>query len=184
MLTFIHPLFLGVWLLRATNDQNFDKSTTFLEIKENNKVDLFTKFNDGIIGKTYQRAGYIVDPPKWFVKNINLYFTEKILYSYSILGFKIPEAAKMVFSYQKPKRFNIKREGNTILVKESSTKKFYIFDLYVKEYNSPAIETRWNHFLFIQMISFLFNIILVQALHVSMLETIHLGEWIQNNTPP
>ena len=171
MFAVVNPLFLGVWLLRATNDYNFKESTTLLEIKEDCKLELFTKFNDGIFGKTFKRIGYISEPPKYCLSKIDLFFTKKILFSYSILGFKIPEAAKTYYTYDKPKRFKIKREGNTIIVNENKSKLFYIFDLYVKEYNTPPIETRWNNFIFIQIVSFLLNIILVQFLNYSSFET-------------
>ena len=177
--SFVNPMFLGIWLLRATNDQHFNKGTTFVEVKNDYKLKLYTKYTDGIIGKTYKRIGYVVEPTETNIIDLNLYFTKKVLYSYSVLGFKIPEAGKTFFAYEKPLNLAIKREGNTIIVSDKNTTKFYIFDLYVKEYNVPPIETRWNTFLFIQLISFLLNLLLVQAFHLSLYESNEIANWIQ-----
>jgi len=165
---FANPLFLGLWLMRATNDKNFNSQTmgtTFLEINQNYKLSLYSKFNDGIFGKTYKRIGYINEPPKQEVKHIDMYFTKKSISSYSILGFEIPESAKTLYTYERPKSFVIKREGNTLVVQDKKKLLFYIFDLYIQETRTPSIETRWNNFLFIQFISFLLNICLVQTLN-------------------
>lgn len=179
-ITFVNPMFLGVWLLRATNDEHFNKGTTFVEVKNDYKLKLYTKFNDGIIGKTYKRIGYIVEPNEHRFRDLDLYFTKKVLYSYSVLGFKIPEAGKTFFAYEKPLNLAVKRESNTIIVTDKNTTKFYIFDLYVKENNMPPIETRWNTFLFIQVISFFLNLLLVQAFHLSLYESSEIANWIQD----
>jgi hypothetical protein len=169
MIAFANPLFLGLWLMRATNDNSFDPKTmgtTFLEIKENYMLSLYSKYNDGIIGKTYKRIGYIHEPPKRDIKHINMYFTKKSISSYSILGFEIPESAKTLYTYERPKSFIIKREGNTLVIQNKKNKMFYIFDLYIQETQTPPIETRWNNFLFIQLVSFILNICLVQTFHI------------------
>ena len=174
MLCFANPLFLGLWLLRSTNDMNFKKGTTFLDIDDNYHIGLSTKFTDGIIGKTFKRTGYIVNTPINTVKNIDLFFTRKTLSSYSILGFEIPESAENVFTYERPKSLILEREVNTLIIKDKNSKLFYIFDLFVHERKGPQIETRWNNFLFIQFIGFILNIVLVQTFHV----------FVQNNSAP
>jgi len=168
---FVNPFFLGVWLLRSSNDYNFQKGTTFLEIKEDYKFELYTKFNDGIFGKTFKRIGYVNKPYKFLSRKIDLLFTHKELFSYSVLGFKIPDTATKYFEYEKPKKYVVNREGTTIIVKDDLSELFYIFDLYVNEYNTPSIETKWNNFLFIQFMSFLLNLLLVQFMNYSTLET-------------
>ena len=174
MFCYISPFFFGTWILRVTNDPNFGNGSTFLDIRENYKLALYTKYNDIIIGKTDKRRGYIVEKN---TNSVDILFTEKEIYSYSILGFEIPKTSRNVYTYKSPKKLSVKKEGNSLLIKLN--KYFYIFDLYIRS-NVPPIETRWNNFIFIQIISFLFNLLIIQAIHLSTNETKILAEWLTN----
>lgn len=174
MLGYISPFFFGTWILRVTNDPNFSNGATFLEIRDNYKLALCTKYNDIIIGKTDKRRGYIVEKN---TNTVDILFTEKEIYSYSILGFEIPKTSRNIFTYKRPKRISVKKESNSLLIK--NRKYFYIFDLYIRS-NVPPIETRWNNFIFIQIISFLFNLLIIQAIHLSTNETKILIDWFSS----
>jgi len=159
----------GKWILRSTNDYNLKQGITYLDIKDENTIEVETRIADHFFEKrairygTINRLGTAVD--------VDLH--SKITYPYSLFGTEIfiPKLDQGHNNYDYKKKFIIKQNLNKLCVTDVNSNHYYLWETYNKESSTPKIETKWNNFIFLQIITFLLNIIFAQSLHIFHLET-------------
>lgn len=157
---FIHnfPFLEGNWILRATNDLKFKDKYSYLVLKPYNDLkiksisngiirtkisrtgQIFLKKNNNPLFRFYKPTGYYnfdEDNNIDFELIINNYNT----YSYSILGFEIPQIKfKYRIDYNLELNINVKHKDNTLFVTDLDNKLYYIFDLTTTFKPLPYIE--------------------------------------------
>jgi hypothetical protein len=167
------PLLFGTWMLRYTNDRQLENTQTFLEFNHNKKIKLKTIYQDGVIGKKISRIGYVknikiikndINVTKTIVSIQYEYITK---YSFSIFGIKIPEIKNENKYLLVNQELSVNIFEKTIIFENTKLPIYYIFDLQIGKIKLPFVETYLNTFIFTQFISFFFNIILANILHIN-----------------
>lgn len=156
----IKPIFYGNWLLRATNDFDIKGDLSYITI-DNDIIKIKTLKQNGIIGIKNSRTAKINDII--FENNsylINLNYSTKNVYSYSILGIKIPEIKGNIKNYNKTTNLNVTFFDKTLLICDGNSSFYYIFDLHIGNIKNPNIETNINTFIFTQFVSILLNLLI------------------------
>jgi hypothetical protein len=156
----LKPIFYGNWLLRATNDIDIIDGLSYIKI-DKDIIKIKTLKHNGIIGIKNSRTARINDI---LFNNdsylINLNYSTKNIYSYSILGIEIPEIKANSKNYNKITNLNITAYDKTLLIYDHNSSYYYIFDLYIGNIKYPNIETNINTFIFTQFISILLNLLI------------------------
>ena len=157
----IKPIYYGNWLLRSTNDINIINDFSFIKIDQDN-IKIKTITNNNIIGIKKSRS---VDITKLISNGnnsylINLNFSTKNVYSYSILGIEIPQLKASSKTYNITNTFNIELYDKTLFAIDVNTTNYYVFDLYVGNLKDPKTETNMITFIFTQFFSIFISIFL------------------------
>jgi len=156
----------GKWILRSTNDYNLKQSITYLDIKDENTIEVETRLTDSFFEKKVIRFGNI----KRTGNLVDVKLKRKLILPYSFFGTEIPELQKEHENYDYEKKFIINQSYNKLCVTELDTNLYYLWETHNKEATVPKIETKWNNFIFLQIITFLLNVIFAQSLHIFHLE--------------
>ena len=158
---------LGVYNLRKSNNSRFDKIITILELNDNNIIKLKTINLDGIFAIKISRKGELVFNNNIlnFIKKdyyIKIVFNNINKYTYSFFGIEYPEIKyNQIDDYFLLKNIRFKYNDNTIIIFDD--KYYYIFDL-INNFNNklPYVESPFTNVLFIQILGFIINLLLVK----------------------
>lgn len=161
----LKPIFFGNWLLRATNDNYINSGLSYIRI-DKDCIKIKTLKQNGFIGIKNSRTATInqilFDNNSYL---INLNYSTKNIYSYSILGIEIPEIKATSENYNKITNLNITVYDKTLLIYDNNSSFYYIFDLYIGNIKNPNTETNINTFIFTQFISILLNLLIGYYIH-------------------
>lgn len=149
----------GKWRLRYTNDPGLN-GESFLILKDDNLIKFKTIDTHGFITIKFSRTGDIkinrFDKNR-FDKNrfdVNISFSQKTSYYYSLLGIKIPDLKrKHNFSYDKNKLFSCEIMNNSLFVKDTENNCIYLFDLDLSSNENRFVEISFEYFIFTQILS-------------------------------
>ena len=164
---------LGSWSLRYSNDPNFQYSTFQLDIRDNQDIVLTTNEIHWLFAKTIKTYGKIqvLSNDQTFVSSNS----SEEEYVYSLMGIELPFQKRQSTPLMIPsKQFHYELKDRSLIIK--STRYFYIFDLILTNTQQrwkPHIETKWDTFLFLQLLSFFINQQLMHLIHVAYLNNLN-----------
>ena len=171
-------LFYGTWILRNTNNPelNCQSATNYLIIKNDETIHFKTFVNyNYILGlKKSKKAQITCSQFDDTNETLSLRFSwiSKHIYTYSILGIEIPEIKTNSIDYFSDNYMNISLHNNNILIVNDNNQNhnynhthknkdiYYIFDLYKGNMKYPNIDITFNTFVFSQIFSILFSILI------------------------
>lgn len=185
------PFFIGKWVLRATDDNNFKTDNTYLIINKNDSLKFKSTYFNGFVAVKDSRSGKITNY-KSNNKNINiiniftnkknefnllketnniditLKYKSKNSYSYSIFGIEIPEIKKPNQNpYNVEKNFNVKQNDKSIFVTDKDNNKYYLFDLNtLVNTRLPYVEIPINTLIITQIFGFIINLLIVKIINI------------------
>jgi len=145
---------LGSWSLRYSNDPHFKEAPFQLDIRENQDIVITTSEIHWLFAKTIKTYGKIsvLSDDQTFISSSS----SEEEYVYSLIGLELPFQKKKPTPLKIPsKQFHYELKDRSLIIK--STRYFYIFDLMMKTSplrKKPYSETKWDSFLFLQLLSF------------------------------
>ena len=167
----ISRFLLGTWILRATNDKFYKDGYTILKLNDDNTIKLKTIYQTGIFAEKKSITGNIN-----IISNTNnsdtynsglleIVYSKYNIYSHSIFGIQIPEVKSKHRSFSIKKRFDAKIMDNSLLISDTKTPLYYLFDLQTGQVKSPYIEISFYTFLFSQFIGILLNLVIMDIIN-------------------
>jgi hypothetical protein len=160
---FIKPLIYGTWLLRNTNDINIDnKFNNYLIINNNETIKFKSLDFNYFFGIKKSRTAIIQNITDYDnnTYDITLNYLKKNTYTYSILGVEIPEIKTKSEDYYFERNLTLNLYNNILLILDNDTSFYYVFDLYLGKIKCPNIETRFNTFIFTQILGIIIGTII------------------------
>lgn len=148
---------LGTWYLRASNDKilNNKQSISYIEIKDD-----YLKFkhiyNQGILVEKKSITGTFEIIEYDLNENtaiIDITYNKYNIYSHSLFGIELPELRSKNKILSSKRKVKAKLLENSLLIEDTKTPLYYLFDLQIGKVKSPYIEISFNTFIFSQMIS-------------------------------
>ena len=161
MLKSMSKFMLGTWFLRATNDKyiNNKNGIFYMEIHED-----YLKFkhiyNQGIImeKKSITSNFEIINYDN--IENtadVLVTYNKYNIYSHSLFGIQLPELRSKNKTITSKRKVNVKLLDNSLLIHDSKTPLYYLFDLQIGKIKSPFIEISLNTFIFSQIIGIILS---------------------------
>ena len=95
---------------------------------------------------------------------IEITYSKYNVYSHSIFGIEIPEFKSKHRSFKIKKKFNAQIMDNSLLISDTKTPMYYLFDLQIGQVKSPYIEVKFNNFIFSQIIGIILNLIIMDVI--------------------
>jgi hypothetical protein len=163
MLNSMSKFMLGTWFLRATNDKYINNKEGFfyMEIHED-----YLKFkhiyNQGIImeKKSITSSFEIIDYDNLEnTANVLITYNKYNIYSHSLFGIQLPELKFRNKTITSKRKVMAKLLDNSLLIHDTKTPLYYLFDLQIGRINSPFIEINFNTFIFSQLIGIFLTLI-------------------------
>jgi hypothetical protein len=153
----------GTWFLRATNDKflNNKEGIFYIEIKEDN-LKFKHIYNQGIIVEKKSITGSFDIIEYNITENtaiINVLYNKYNIYSHSLFGIELPEFKSKNKTLASKRKVNAKLLDNSLLIEDTKTPLYYLFDLQIGKIKSPYIEISLNTFIFSQMMSVLLTLL-------------------------
>lgn len=163
----INKFLLGNWILRSTNDIHLQQGYTFLIINDNNTIKLKTIFDKNIIVSKKSTSGIISNVDNIDINNakLDILYTSYNIYSHSLYGIQLPEIKSTNRKFNIKKRFNIELVDHSLLITDTKTPLYYLFDLQIGKIKSPYIEMSLYTFIFSQITGILLNKIIIDILN-------------------
>ena len=162
----INKFLLGTWILRASNDKFYKDGYTSLRLNDDNTIKLKTIYQNGIFAEKKSVSGNIN-----IISNtdesiiLDIIYSKYNIYSHSIFGIQIPEIKSKNRIFTIKKRFEAKIMDNSLLISDTKTPLYYLFDLQIGQIKSPYIEISFNTFIFSQIISIFLNLFLMDIIN-------------------
>ena len=170
LLGFMDIFLCGSWSLRYSNDPYFQSSPYQLDIRDTQDIVITTSEIHWLFAKTTKTYGKInvLSDDQTFISSSS----SEEEYVYSLIGLELPFQKKKPTPLKIPsKQFHYELKDRSLIIK--STRYFYIFDLmmnYSQQRRKPYSETKWDSFLFLQLLSFFIQQQLVNVIHVAYLQ--------------
>jgi hypothetical protein len=149
----------------CSSDLNFLKNNngyTYIVIEDDNNVKLKNIYTDNLltIKKSTSGTFNILE----YDKNedtaiIDITYNKYNIYSHSIFGVQLPEIKSKNRTFNIKRKVNAKIIENSLLINDSKTPLYYLFDLQIGKIRSPFIEISFNTFIFTQLFGILLNLI-------------------------
>lgn len=162
----ISRFLLGTWILRATNDKFYKDGYTSLKLNDDESLKIKTIYQVGLLAEKKSITGDII-----IISNtentvlIDVIYSKYNIYSHSAFGIQIPEFKSKNRTFNIKKRFEVTIMDNSILVSDIKTPLYYLFDLQVGQIKSPYIEVSFYTFIFSQLISIFFNLLITDIIN-------------------
>ena len=156
MIKSISKFMLGTWYLRASNDKilNNKESISYIEIKDD-----YLKFkhiyNQGVLVEKKSITGTFEIIDHDLNENtaiIDITYNKYNIYSHSLFGIQLPELRSKNKILSSKRKVRAKLLDNSLLIEDTKTPLFYLFDLQKGKIKSPYIEISFNTFIFSQTI--------------------------------
>jgi len=153
---------LGNWILRSTNDNQLKNGYTFLIINDDNTIKLKTIYDENLILIKKSTSGYIdnIDNEISNTALLDILYFNYNIYSHSLFGIQLPEIKSANKKFNIRKRFKAELVDQSLLITDTRTPLYYLFDLQIGKIKSPYIEISLYTFIFTQFIGILLNNIL------------------------
>jgi hypothetical protein len=153
---------LGNWILRSTNDNQLKNGYTFLIVNDDNTIKLKTIYDENLIVIKKSTTGIITDIENEVSNNafLTVSYTNYNIYSHSLFGIQLPEIKSANKKFNIKKRFKVELVDQSLLITDTRTPLYYLFDLQIGKVKSPYIEISLYTFIFTQLIGLLLNNIL------------------------
>ena len=153
---------LGNWILRSTNDNQLQNGYTFLIINDDNTIKLKTIYDKNMIVIKKSTSGYIsnIDSYASDIAILDISYTNYNIYSHSLFGIQLPEIKSANKKFNIKKKFKVELVDQSILITDTRTPLYYLFDLQIGKIKSPYIEINLYTFIFSQFIGILLNFII------------------------
>ena len=161
MLNSISKFMLGTWFLRATNDKyiNNKEGVFYMKIHED-----YLKFKhiytQGIIMEkksitsTFEIINYNYTEN---TADVIITYNKYNVYSHSFLGVELPELKSKNKIITSKRKVTAQLLDNSLLIHDSKTPLYYLFDLQIGKIKSPFIEISLNTFIFSQIIGIILS---------------------------
>lgn len=163
MLKSVSKFMLGTWYLRYTNDKflNSKEGIFYIEIKED-----FLKFkhlyNQGILVEKKSITGTFDIIEHNIHENtaiIDISYNKYNIYSHSLFGIQLPELISKNKTLSSNRKVTAKLLDSSLLIEDTKTPLYYLFDLQIGKIKSPYIEISFNTFVFSQIMSVLLTLL-------------------------
>lgn len=153
---------LGNWVLRSTNDNQFKNGYTFLIVNDDNTIKLKTIYDENIIVIKKSTTGIInnIDDEINNSTFLTVSYTNYNIYSHSLFGIQLPEIKSSNKKFNIKKKFKVELVDQSLLITDTRTPLYYLFDLQIGKIKSPYIEISLYTFIFTQFSGILLNNIL------------------------
>jgi len=163
----INRFLLGNWILRSTNDIQLQQGYTFLIINDDNSIKLKTIYDQNAIVSKKSTTGIInnIENIEPNIARLNIVYTNYNIYSHSLCGIQLPEIKSQNKKFNIKKYFIVELVDQSLLITDTRTPLYYLFDLQIGKVKSPYIEMSLYTFLFTQIIGIFLNIIIIQIYH-------------------
>ena len=164
----VNKFLLGNWVLRATNDIHLQHGYTFLIINENNTIKLKTIYDKNVIVSKKSTTGIIKNVANIDDNNaiLDIIYTNYNIYSHSLYGIQLPEIKSTNRIFNIKKCFNIELVDHSLLITDTRTPLYYLFDLQIGRVKSPYIEMSLYTFIFTQIIGILLNVMIIDLFNI------------------
>jgi len=164
MINLISKFMYGTWILRSTNDNylNNKNGYTYIIINDDDNVKLKNIYNENMLTVKKSTSGNFKIVEYDSVENtatIDITYNKYNIYSHSLFGIQLPEIKSKNKTFISKRRVNAKLLENSLLINDSRTPLYYLFDLQFGKIRSPFIEVGFNTFVFTQIIGILLNLI-------------------------
>ena len=162
----ISRFLLGTWILRSTNDKFFKDGYTSLKLYDDEKLKIKSIYQVGIIAEKKSISGEIN-----IISNtentvlIDVIYSKYNIYSHSAFGIQIPEIKSKNRTFTIKKKFEAKFMDNSLLISDTKTQLYYLFDLQISQTKSPYIEISFSTFIFSQFFGILLNLFLMDLIN-------------------
>ena len=158
----LNKFILGNWILRATNDDKFKEGYTFLIINDDNTIKLKTIYDNNLIVSKKSISGYInnISNNSSHIGLLDITYNNYNLYSHSLFGIQLPEIKAKGYKLNIRKKFIGELFERSLLIKDTKSSLYYLFDLQIGKIKSPYIETSLYTFIFTQFIGIVFSILI------------------------
>lgn len=162
----ISRFLFGTWILRVTNDKFYKDGYTTLKLNDDNTIKLKTIYETFMLADKKSITGNfnIISNNDNNSALIEITYSKYNVYSHSILGVEIPEIKSKHRSFNIKKKFNAQIMDNTLLISDTKTPMYYLFDLQIGQVKSPYIEVKFNTFIFSQIIGIILNLIIMDVI--------------------
>jgi len=162
--------FNGEWLLRTSNNPNYQVGNTRLQI-DNGTICFRTKYSDYVFNEVRKKKGTYNYNSNNMVLNIQ--FESLSFYKNSLFGIRTPKFNKRSEEYNNCISLDCTLDTYDKLYLYNKDKGYYyLFDLYIEELKIPKIETSLNNYIFVQIFSFLINTLLTLSVRHILLDNI------------
>jgi hypothetical protein len=153
---------LGNWILRSTNDNQFKNGYTFLIVNDDNTIKLKTIYDENLITIKKSTTGKINNIENELLNSalLEISYTNYNIYSHSLFGIQLPEIKSSNKKFNIKKKFKVELVDQSLLITDTRTPLYYLFDLQIGKIKSPYIEISLYTFIFTQFSGILLNNIL------------------------
>ena len=164
--TQINRFLLGTWVLRASNDKFFKEGFTSLKLNDDNTLKIKSIYQKGIFAEKKSISGdiHIVSSTDNMTL-LDITYSKYNIYSHSAFGIQIPEIKSKNRKFTIKKRFEAKIIDNSLLISDTKTPLYYLFDLQIGQIKSPYIEVGFSTFIFSQIISIFLNLFFMDIIN-------------------
>jgi hypothetical protein len=157
MIKSISKFMLGTWYLRASNDKllNYKESISYIEIKEES-LKFKHIYNQGIFVEKKSITGTFEIIEHNIHENtaiVDITYNKYNIYSHSLFGIQLPELRSKNKILSSKRKVTAKLLEGSLLIEDTKTPLYYLFDLQKGKIKSPYIEISFNTFIFSQTMS-------------------------------
>ena len=162
----INRFLLGTWVLRASNDKFYKDGYTSLRLNDDNTLKLKTIYKKGIFAEKKSISGDInILSTTEDSTILEITYSKYNIYSHSAFGIQIPEIKSKNRTFTIKKKFEAKFMDNSLLISDTKTPLYYLFDLQISQTKSPYIEISFSTFIFSQFFGILLNLFLMDLIN-------------------
>ena len=157
---------LGNWILRSTNDNQLKNGYTFLIINDDNTIKLKTIYDQNLVVIKKSTTGNInnIENELSNIALLDISYINYNIYSHSLFGIQLPEIKSANKKINIKKRFKVELVDQSLLITDTRTPLYYLFDLQIGKIKSPYIEMSLYTFMFTQFIGILLNIMIINII--------------------
>jgi hypothetical protein len=160
----ISRFLLGTWILRASNDKLLDDRFTSLILKDDDTLILNTISRKAFFAERKTvRASVQVTAVSESSAQLEVTYHTYAVAPHSVFGVETPDIRTKGRSFKLKKKFEAVLVDQALLVSDSRTPLYYLFDLEVgRPTKTPFVEVSLATFLFGQIIGILINSVFME----------------------
>ena len=157
-MAYISRFLLGTWVLRASNDKFLDNRFTTMTLKDDDTLTLKTISQRFMFAekKSISAAVNVLSTVD-NTASLDITYFKYDIYSHSAFGVQIPEIMSKNKKFTLKKKFNATIVDSSLLIADTRTPLYYLFDLQVGQPKSPYVEIGLTTFVFSQVFGLFLN---------------------------